>query len=213
MNLFRRARGLDDRVVEAVLAGRTPADRPELAELAELLLQARTAAPTEPPAASERLTAIFDKGVVPVVVPLRTGPVLPAARRTTGTGWRVALLGTAAIAAVLIAAEANALPAPAQTAVANVVEAITPLTVPRPAKAVKPAQPVQQPGPSLAPRVGPTRPVAPRPRPQHVVSPGPSPSARLVGPDVVILPPPSAEPTIEEATPEPEPAPEESPDG
>ncbi len=212
MNILRRNRDLDDRVVETLLSGHTPAARPELAALAELLQEARATTPEAGPNPSERLAAIFDKGVVPVVVPLRTGPVVTAPHRApTGAAWRVALMGTAAIAAVLIAAEANTLPAPAQTAVANVVEALTPLTLPRPA--TPPTTPLP-PTPSVAPKVVATRAPAPKPQPQHATSPRPSASPRLVGPDVVILPPPSAQPSDQPSTePSPAPDPSESPAG
>jgi hypothetical protein len=104
------------------------------------------------PAPNAALRAMLDNGFTPDVVPL------PGWRaRRTPRIWalplRVTLSSSACLALVLGAAAAGELPDPAQTAVADVVEAVTPLHVPRP---------VHHPVPAVVP--SPTRSATPSPR-------------------------------------------------
>jgi len=205
-------RRLDDRTVEALLAGRAPLDaRPDLQPLADALTLLAAQRPATAPA-SERLERMLTEGVHPVTAPLRTGPVLPEVRRTTH--WRAGLATLAALATVSAglvgAASANALPAPAQRAVAYVVEALSPLTLPVPKKDAPTAPATRAPKASPRPtdRPAPTAAATASPRPK------PAPSPRLSGSDVVVLPPPSAEPDASaESSPsaEPEPSPTDEP--
>ena len=127
-------RRLDDRTADAVLSGHAVDTEPELAEF---VLALRAVASTAP-APSAALAALLDAGFVGAAAPV-------AARSTTWTRavtWararRLALplqvgLSAAACAALLLGGAAtDSLPDPVQTAVADVVEAVTPLRVPRP---------------------------------------------------------------------------------
>jgi hypothetical protein len=205
-------RRLDDPTVEALLRGRPPIDRPELRPLTDALSEITALRPARAPA-SARLERMFDEGVHPITVPLAAAEVVSAPRHATP--WRAGLATMAAlitVAAGLVgAASANALPAPAQRAVAYVVEALTPLSVPTPHDGQPSVTtPTRAPLPSTAtPSIGtssaaPTRSAPPASSPRVA----PTPSPRLHGPDVVVLPPPTADPepsTDPEAEPTPSP--------
>ena len=202
MRLRRTPRSLDDRTVEALLAGRTT-NRPELQPLAEVLTLMSAQRPAQAPA-SERLERMFAEGVHPITVPLKTAPA-PASRRTARASL-AALAAVATVAAGLVgAASANALPAPAQRAVAYVIAALSPLTVPQPAD--------DTPAPTPTPTATHRATTAPTPAPRPTRSPAASPRPSLHGPDVVVLPPPTPDPDPSaEPSADVEPAPEPSPD-
>ncbi len=129
---MRRRRSLDDRSADALLSGRAVDGEPVLtAFVADLTAQAVAAPP------SAALAALLADGFVPdptTVIALSPVP------RTGVRRWALQVsLGAAACVAVSVGAAANGLPAPLQTTVANVVEALTPLTVPRPADDDSPA--------------------------------------------------------------------------
>ena len=139
-------RELDDRTAEALLAGRPVADEPALAAL---VAQMRALTPTEAPGPSAALADLLTHGLPEAAVGVlaaRTGVRRRAvswvvARRAVS--WSRPLqvgLGAAVVTVALAggAAAANSLPPVVQTAVADLVEAVTPLTVPRP----QPADPV-----------------------------------------------------------------------
>ena len=136
-------RRLDDRTADAVLSGHGAEAEPELAAFVQELRTVETSAPVPSPA----LAALLEAGLVGVAAPL-------APRSTTWTRavtWckahrpglalplQAGLAASACLALVLGGAATNALPDPVQTAVADVVEAVTPLDVPRPSHPAPPA--------------------------------------------------------------------------
>jgi hypothetical protein len=160
---MRRRRTLDDRSAEALLSGRAVDGEPELtAFIAALSAQAVAAPP------SVALATLLADGFVPDAA---TAPLaVPHSPRVGVRRWALqASLGAAACVALGIGAAANDLPAPVQRTVADVVEALTPLTVPRPA---------QEPTPATTPTLSPT-----------------SVPATQVDPDGATSDPPSTRPT------------------
>ena len=136
VDVTRELLSLDDRTLEALLSGREVNHEPRLSAFTRQLLLSREVEVVVP---SVSLAALLLDGLP--AAQLHPAPAAPAG----GTPrWRFrpalalpALLSGAAVV-VLLAASQNALPAPAQTAVADVVEAVTPLHVPRPAEAPLP---------------------------------------------------------------------------
>ena len=126
MNRRRHTAALGDDVAEALLAGRA---MPAEADLQQLLTLLRASAAAPPPVPSAALAAVLAAGFEPL--PVTT--VAPSSARWRRWGPRVALAATVAITGATGATAANALPSPVQTAVADAVEALTPLDVPRPA--------------------------------------------------------------------------------
>lgn len=125
---------LDDRILDALVAGRVVGAEPALSGLVATL---RTVADCPAPAPSAALAALFVGGLTPESnVVLRPGGRTRrrAALRPRSWGFPLQLSLTAftAVTLVLAAAATDTLPDAAQNAVANVVEAVTPLTVPRP---------------------------------------------------------------------------------
>lgn len=148
---------LDDRKAAALLAGY---DVPTEPELTALIRQVRAVADLPVPTPSTALAALLEHGIDPVAAPayLPTATFSLGQRAVTWTrsavSWRrrslalplqLSLAGAGCLALVLGVAATGALPAPAQTAVADVVEAVTPLHVPRP-----PVAPDVDPSPSSA---------------------------------------------------------------
>ncbi len=128
---------LDDRTADALLSGH-PVVGEEL--LGAFVAQMQTFEPASPPQPSAQLAAMLEVGI-----PAGAAPSAPPARRrrfASAVSWglplQTALGGLALTGLVLGAASTNSLPAPVQTAVADVVEAVTPLTIPRP-PAARPA--------------------------------------------------------------------------
>ena len=149
----KRRRTLDDRSAQALLAGRPVAQEPALSAFVNDLIA--QAVPVEPNAA---LAAMLETGFPVTGSPTVTFPARPS-RLRGAVSWRGALplqlsLAGAACLAFTITAASNHLPAPVQSTVADVVEALTPLTVPRPA-APAPA-PIITPTPEERPTAGPT---------------------------------------------------------
>ena len=138
-------RELDDRTAEALLAGRPVADEPALSAL---VAQMRSLTPTEAPGPNAALAELLAHGLPEAAVgalAARTGVRRRAVSWVVAhraVSWSRSLqvgLGAAVVTVALAGgAAANALPPVVQTAVADVVEAVTPLTVPRP----QPAEPV-----------------------------------------------------------------------
>lgn len=126
MDRRRHTAALGDEVAEALLAGRTV---PAEADLQQLLTLLRATAAAPPPVPSAALAAMLAVGFEPP--PVTT--VAPSFARWRRWGPRVALAATVAITGATGATAANALPSPLQTAVADAVEALTRLDVPRPA--------------------------------------------------------------------------------
>lgn len=124
MDLRRPEPPLDDRTVEALLAGR---DVPQHEDIAGALTLLRAAGEGPAPAATARLAELLAAGFDPAVV-----SVTAAARQRRSWPLRVTLTLAAAAMTTLGAASANALPAPAQSAIAGVMGAITPFELPRP---------------------------------------------------------------------------------
>jgi len=120
-------RKLDDRSADALLSGRAVAGEPELSAFVAQVQALQAATPTPSP----ELAAMLEHGIAPEVLD-RTPVLLPAPARRA-VSWRYALVSLAAVlTGVLGAGAANALPAPAQRAVADVVGWITPLHLPHP---------------------------------------------------------------------------------
>ncbi|MCW2601518.1 MAG: hypothetical protein JWM02_3347, partial [Frankiales bacterium] len=131
-NVTRR-RDLDDRTADALLAGRDVEDEPELGEL---IGQLRSLADLPVPTPSSALAAMLEDGLDATTLALPVAPhsfAVSWRQRTWALPLQLSLAGASCLALILGAAAANELPAPAQTAVANAVEAVTPLHVPRPA--------------------------------------------------------------------------------
>ena len=126
MDRRRHTAALGDDVAEALLAGRA---MPAEADLQQLLTLLRASAAAPPPVPSAALAAVLAAGFEPL--PVTT--VAPPSARWRRWGPRVAFAATVAITGATGATAANALPSPVQTAVADAVEALTPLDVPRPA--------------------------------------------------------------------------------
>jgi hypothetical protein len=114
---------LDDRAVDRLLAGRSGGDDADLQQ-AVTLVRSLGSGPAPVPTAA--LAGLLDSGFEPVVVPLR--------RSGRGRTWTAAAAGalTAAAAALVVAGTADALPAPLQDGVADLVSAVTPFELPRP---------------------------------------------------------------------------------
>ena len=126
MNRRRHTAALGDDVAEALLAGRA---MPAEADLQQLLTLLRASAAAPPPVPSAALAAVLTAGFEPL--PVTT--VAPSSAGWRRWGPRVAFAATVAITGATGATAANALPSPVQTAVADAVEALTSLDVPRPA--------------------------------------------------------------------------------
>jgi hypothetical protein len=154
----KRRRTLADRSAQALLAGRPVAQEPELSGFVNDLIA--QAVPVEPNAA---LAAMLEGGFAVTGSPTVTFPARPS-RLRGAVSWRGALplqlsLAGAACVAFTITAAGGDLPAPVQSTVADVVEALTPLTVPRP------ATPAPAPAPMLTPTTRPTPEDRPTARP------------------------------------------------
>jgi hypothetical protein len=128
---------LDDRAADALLSGRTVDGEQALSSfVAELLASVPDVAP--PP--SVRLATMLETGLPASALSARATTSVLARSARVSRFWtslslgRIVAVGAAGVlAAVSGGAATNTLPAPAQTAVANVVEAVTPIHVPRPA--------------------------------------------------------------------------------
>jgi hypothetical protein len=147
-------RDLDDRTVELLLSGR---DVDGESELVGLIAQMHSLADVPAPIPSSALAAMLEDGLgATTILPVGTAPAAVSWRRRL---WALPLQLSLAVAACLAlivgAAAANELPGPAQTAVANAVEAVTPLHVPRPEARREPVVvPTHTPAPA-ADRTGP----------------------------------------------------------
>ena len=146
---------LDERTVEQLLAGRAaPAD----ADLQHAVTLVRSLGSGPAPQPTLALAQLLEMGFEPEVVPL----CRPVPRRTWAVRATAAL--TAAAASVLVAGTAQALPAPLQNGVADVVSALTPFELPRP-DAPEPASgpaavPADDPSPSPSDVAVPSAPAA-----------------------------------------------------
>ncbi len=165
-------RALDDRAVEALLTGH-PVEGHE--DLQELLGAFRAATPAQAPTPSPALTALLSDGLpAPAVGPATAGGPATAPgrtrRRLIAVPAALALAVTGSVGLFAGAAAANQLPARVQTAVADVVESVTSLQVPRPAarpqdpKRTTPAREDASPSESSSRR--------PSPRPEDAQRPG-----------------------------------------
>jgi len=112
---------LDDRTVEQLLTGRPGPAEPDLQRVVSVL---RSTGSGPAPRPSAALAELLDTGFEPLVVPLRR----PVVRRP----WvlRAAAGLTAAMASLLVAGTAQALPAPLQNGLGDLVGAITPFELP-----------------------------------------------------------------------------------
>jgi hypothetical protein len=120
-------RRLDARTADALLAGRVVDGE---AALTGLIAELRVL--PDAPVPNAALSAMLASGLIPDVVPLPERRA-PRVRSTWALPLQIALGTSACVALVLGAAATGELPDPAQTAVADVVEAVTPLHLPRPA--------------------------------------------------------------------------------
>lgn len=115
---------LSEADADALLSGRPVAEHGDLREIIGLM---RAASAVPSPTPTEALAAVLDNGFDPVPV-----ASAPSASRWGRWTVRLAAATATAMAVTLGAATANALPGPVQTAVANIVGAVTPLQLPRP---------------------------------------------------------------------------------
>lgn len=125
MNIRRSSEALSEADADALLSGRALAGHEGLREIIDLMIMASTMPAPTPNAA---LAAVLDTGFAPL-------PVDSAQRGSRWGRWgvRIGVATAAAMTVTFGAATANALPSPLQTVVANVVGALTPLQLPRPA--------------------------------------------------------------------------------
>jgi hypothetical protein len=122
---------LDERAADGLLAGRPVPDEPALTAFVEEL---RSLASEPAPLPSAALAAVLEGGLAgdalapPIATPVTRAPWWRP------RGWalplQLGLAGAACVGLVLVAAATDRLPAPAQTAVAEVVETFTPLHLP-----------------------------------------------------------------------------------
>jgi hypothetical protein len=112
---------LDDQAVERLLTGRPGPAEPDLQQLLRVLRSTGSGPAPRPTAA---LAELLDAGFEPRVVPLR--------RRAVRRTWvlRATAGLTAAAASLLVAGTAQALPAPLQDGLGDLVSAITPFELP-----------------------------------------------------------------------------------
>ncbi|MDX6256336.1 MAG: hypothetical protein QOJ11_2670 [Frankiales bacterium] len=143
---------LDDRRVEALLRGTTGSDEPRLTALLAL---ARSLGEGPAPQPSPALAALLSSGSLTQ----EPSTADPRWRRRLAT---VALVSFGSSAALVGAAAANVLPSAAQTAVAEVVNHVTPLTLPGAHPVRPPAPDVERPAAPAA-TVESTRPTQVRP--------------------------------------------------
>lgn len=118
-------RRLDDRAADALLAGREVEGEPELFAL---LGEMRSLASVPAPSPSAALALMLMEGC-------EAAPAAQAVswrKRTWALPLQLSLGSALAVGLVLGAAAGNELPSPVQSAVADAVEAVTPLHVPRP---------------------------------------------------------------------------------
>lgn len=159
---------LDDADVEALLRGRVPVERPDLAALGTLLAAARETGAVSPAPRGE-LAALLSEGFDPAARPAPAISVpawgaAPDRSRAVGllrrraahlAGLSVAvqlvLFGGVAVAGVTTAAGAGALPEPLQRRMATVISVLTPFTVPDPAPAPGP-KPAEAPAVATTPK-------------------------------------------------------------
>lgn len=130
---------LDERTIEALLSGRAVEGEPELSSFVQ---QFHALADAPAPRPSTALAALLEDGLLPS--PRRVPLVLdrePRSALARPRFWvpQLAMGSVACFSLVVAAAAGNQLPAPAQSAVASVVDAVTPLTLPRPAPRPVPA--------------------------------------------------------------------------
>ena len=121
-------RDLDDRTADALLSGRVVDGEPLLTEV---ISELRSLASVPAPAPSTALTLLLEHGIQGAPVAL-AGPASVSWRRRFTRPIQVSLGAAGCVALFAGAAAANELPSRAQNAVADVVEAVTPLHVPRP---------------------------------------------------------------------------------
>lgn len=124
MNIRRSSPTLSEADADALLSGRALPGHDDLCDVIGMM-QAAAAVPAPTP--TPALAAVLDDGFDPL-------PVVSAASVGRCRRWsaRIAVATAVVVTATLGAATANALPAPLQTAVANVVGAVTPWQLPRP---------------------------------------------------------------------------------
>lgn len=151
MTNFHPLPPLDDRAVEALIAGRLVPGWEDLSTALGLL---RSVAAGPVPAPHPELAVVLETGFQPVPVPA------PDARQVRW-GVRLAVGLAACTGLVLSAATANALPAPIQDAVADTVDAVTPFQLPRPDPGVPAVDGTGDDRPMVAPSAAPTAPVTP----------------------------------------------------
>jgi len=138
----------DEQTMESILAGRSPSGRPELDELASFVTEVKSVASAPAPKVGAQLAAVLaggltEKGDLSATAASNvTGPApqaagLPKRRESMlETIFAKAVLAKAAAVlggltiATTGAAAADLLPGPAQTGVAAVIEAVSPLDVP-----------------------------------------------------------------------------------
>lgn len=164
MNRRRSSGALSEADADALLSGRPVAGCDDLHEILGLM---RTASALPVPTPTAALAAVLHDGFDPL--PLATAP---DPSRWGRRSVRFAAMGAAAMMMTLGAATANALPASVQTGVADIVGAVTPVELPRPATAPAEDGSDVSGGPSPKPAGG-----------------APTPATAPVGPKAPLVPP------------------------
>lgn len=136
-------RPIDDRTADALLGGRAVEGEPELSAFVADLTALAEAAPTP----SAALAELLEHGLVGVGAPATAAPAVRRRWSATPLWARAVTAGALALAGVLSAAAADALPRGAQNAVADVVGWVTPVDLPR----ADDNGPVPAPSPSSTP--------------------------------------------------------------
>ncbi|HUR15364.1 MAG TPA: hypothetical protein VM097_12850 [Mycobacteriales bacterium] len=151
---MKRRRVLSSRTADRLVQGREVPDQPELTQLVAVM---SALVPDSAPVPSERLARLLEQG--PPVKPNALVPRIGVTRSSRPLR-RLSLAGTAFAGLVLALASTNALPAPAQQVVSDVVEWVSPVEIPDGDDQPDPA-PTRTREP--APRVVPTEAATPSP--------------------------------------------------
>jgi hypothetical protein len=132
----------DDATTEVLLRGEAPSPDADVVAVASFVRDLRASASLPPPPPSAALAALLRDGAVPARQPFAP-PATPRRAGMVLRGWRrwvaVAGIGTGALmTSVVGAGAAGLLPGPAERVIGDVVQTLTPLTLPEQAHGPRP---------------------------------------------------------------------------